>query len=749
MRITMFSRATTGFARHSIAQGVAALLACLVTPVYAGDVDNDDVVIDAPGTPGERWTVRNGGTLTANPGATLGNIIVTTNGSLLTNGATVHATGANVSAIELQNTSAVINNSTVTSENGVGLSLGTGGPSQTGIPQATVNDSTISGAGFGARVSREGTLVLNNSVVTATSGTIGGYNVGVVNFDSTVIANGGSITGANGVWLASGAGGSTSNTVLNGTSIVGLDGAGILIQEQPGLTGGRTANLLIENGTSITGSNGKIIESIGGIDSTIVVDNSQLTGDVTADGTGKLDLTLQNNASITGSLVNVNSLAVNSNGKWALTGDNDVSTVTMDGGLIDIHGTAAQGVWHTLNVENLSGNGTFAMQADLAAGESDKLNLTNGSGAHQLAVTNSGKEGGVERQVLVDQTSGDAQFSLIGDKVDAGVYSYVLNSSEDGGGGQSWYLERTGELSPSTGAVLGIHSALPVAWLGEQSVLRARLGEVRLSEAKNGGAWARTFGNRFNARPAMGGDYGLDQWGVLAGADAVAGANAHGHWLIGGMAGTSTSRLNFDNGSRGSIESHTAGAYATWLGNNGYYVDGVLKYNRFASDLDVRMSNGVHSKGNFVSHGMGGSAEVGRTFVLADDWFVSPYGQIAGMWASGSDFSLDNGMQVKSAGTRSLVGTLGVNFGKTFETSMGTFQPYGKIAVSHEFLRSNAMQVNGIELAQDLSGTRVEVGAGLAAQMEKNLQAYVDVTTSMGKRLDKPWGVNVGVRYRF
>ena len=174
-----------------------------------------------------------------------------------------------------------------------------------------------------------------------------------------------------------------------------------------------------------------------------------------------------------------------------------------------------------------------------------------------------------------------------------------------------------------------------------------------------------------------------------------------------------------------------------------------MKYNRFTSELDVRMSNGAGSKGEFVSHGMGASAEVGRTIVLPDNWFVSPYAQVTGMWATGSDFTLDNGMHVQSGGTRSLIGTVGATVGKTFETSKGTFQPYAKVAVSHEFLRSNTLQVNGIDMAQDISGTRVEVGAGVAAQIEKNLQVYADASYSLGKRLDKPWGVNVGVRYRF
>ncbi|VVE70224.1 putative autotransporter [Pandoraea anapnoica] len=732
-----------------IAQGVAILLACLSVSAQAVNLDDgQEHVLDAPGNPDLTWNVSNGTTLIVNPG-TATNWIRGAEGSHLSlDGVRVHGTIGTNAGVSLENSSAMIRNSEISSERGAGLFVGVAGADVT-PSGVSVHNSTITGAGFGVHVGRAGSVLLKDTHIRATDSITGWASAGVYSRDSEVLIHGGSATGDHGVWLASGIVRDESRAVLNGTHIEGTNGAALLIQADPEIIDGHMVALTIENGTTMTGSNGMLIELRDGVDSTIVIDNSQLTGDIVSDGSATMDLTLQNHASVTGKLINVDSLAVNSNGKWALTADQEMAKITMDGGFIDIHGTADAGTFHTLDVTDLSGNGTFQMQADLKLGGADLLDVESATGEHQLHVRNTGTEGGVNTQLLVEQASGDGTFSLVGDKVDAGVYAYVLKSTGEAGGEQSWYLERTETLTPGTDAAINIHSALPTAWLGEHTVLRQRLGEVRLGEGDGGGAWARVFGSKHNARPAAGLGYSQNQWGVIGGGDAVVARTDAGRWLVGGMFGTSTSQLKFNNGSRGTIESHTLGAYATWLGNNGYYFDGVLKYNRFGSELDVRMSDGVRSKGDFANHGMGLSAEVGRKIEFGNRWFIEPFGQVAGMWANGTDFTLDNGMHATTSSTKSVLGTVGMNFGKTFETAKGTFQPYGKVAVTHEFVRSNSVRVNGIDLQQDISGTRLEVGAGLAAQMAKNLQAYAEGSYSIGKRLDKPWGANVGVRYRF
>ncbi|WP_174994870.1 autotransporter outer membrane beta-barrel domain-containing protein [Pandoraea anhela] len=515
-------------------------------------------------------------------------------------------------------------------------------------------------------------------------------------------------------------------------------------------------SVVLANDTKVNAGNGVILEA--GFDQRylkpfeldVAVDNSKLEGDFKFNTQVDSDLLLTNNAEVTGRIEGVKLLRLEDGGQWRLVEDTTATTVTMADGVIDIHGTATDGQYRTLDIGSLSGEGEFRMQTNLETGESDRLNLTNGdsTGNFRLAVKNVGTEALVPVEGLVYDAGGNAQFAIVGDKVDLGAYSYSLEKQQVDGQ-TVWQLVRDGGTSISTDTVMGVVGATPTVWLGEMTTLRARMGEMRLHEPKDGGVWARTFGNRYNAKPASGQGYRQDQWGVLFGADRAVAQTQNGTWYAGAMAGTSTSNLKFGVGSNGAIESYTVGGYATWIGKNGYYFDGVLKYNRYNAELNARMRDGVMSAGEYSNNGFGASAEFGRRLGFGNGWFVEPYAQVAAMTAGAADFSLDNGMVARSSRTTSIQTSLGATLGKTFETSKGTFQPYVRAAVIQDFAKNNKVTINGNEFNNDLSGTRVEVGAGLAAQMQKNLQAYLDASYSGGKRLDKPWGVNVGVRYTF
>ncbi|MCV5085052.1 autotransporter outer membrane beta-barrel domain-containing protein, partial [Escherichia coli] len=57
--------------------------------------------------------------------------------------------------------------------------------------------------------------------------------------------------------------------------------------------------------------------------------------------------------------------------------------------------------------------------------------------------------------------------------------------------------------------------------------------------------------------------------------------------------GYSHSDIGFDRGGKGNIDSYTLGAYAGWEHQNGAYVDGVVKVDRFANTIHCKMSNGA------------------------------------------------------------------------------------------------------------------------------------------------------------
>jgi outer membrane autotransporter protein len=107
-----------------------------------------------------------------------------------------------------------------------------------------------------------------------------------------------------------------------------------------------------------------------------------------------------------------------------------------------------------------------------------------------------------------------------------------------------------------------------------------------------------------------------------------------GQWLLGVMAGHSTSDLDLHYGTSGTIKSYYLGTYLTWMDEtSGYYVDSTLKLNRFRNEAKVGMSDGQRSKGDYDNNGLGGSVEVGRHIKLDDGYFIEPFTQCP-LWRS-------------------------------------------------------------------------------------------------------------------
>jgi len=486
-----------------------------------------------------------------------------------------------------------------------------------------------------------------------------------------------------------------------------------------------------------------LLEVAGTGKSNFLVDNSRLTGNLVADETSTLNLTLQNNAQLTGDIINSDTLAINSGARWQMVGDGVVNNLSLNGGAVNF----APDEFHTLSLSELSGNGTFGMRVDLDNGVGDLLKVSGkSSGNFGLNITNTGVEAvspELEPLKVVDTEGGDAQFHLLGGKVDLGAYSYLLEQQ-----GDDWFIVGDGKtISPSTQSVLALFNVAPTIWMSELATLRSRMGEVRGSG--EGGSWMRGYGNRFNASTDSGVNYRQQQQGFSLGADAPI-AVSNGQLLVGVMGGYSKSDLDLSRGTSGTVNSYYVGAYTTWLSEEGYYLDGVLKFNRFRNKSSVAMSDATKAKGNYRNGGIGGSVEFGKHIKLADDYFLEPFAQMSSVVIQGSDYTLDNGLQAKNNRTQSVLGKVGTTAGRSIALKDGgLLQPYVRVAIAQEFSRSNDVKVNETRFSNDQFGSRAELGAGVAVSLSKRLQVHADFDYMKGKHVEQPWGANVGLRFAF
>jgi outer membrane autotransporter protein len=690
-----------------------------------------------PSTRVDDYLVRNNSRLTAND-ATTHQIVLFANSTVVLNGTLVTAQGTS-SGVDLSASDATITKSKVTSSR-TGLLLV---QSSAGASTARVSDSEISGDLIGASLSRDSRLTLEtNTKIIGTNAN----SVGVLSFGGAVSATDSSITGGrNGISLfAAGAVPAGNSFVLNNTQVEGLNGSAVLV-DRLNQTNDEQMNIDVNNGSTLKGGNGTVLEVISGASVNFKADNSRLIGDVVVASGSSADVLLNNSATLTGRLENVRSLSVNNDARWVMVGDGVVGKLDLNGGGVQY---GNPGEYFKLSVGELSGNGTFYMHNDFSTGQVDTLAVTGtASGSHKVSLDSSGSEPVTSQATpVVHIAAGDAQFELLNGPVEQGAFSYDLVKV----GNNDWYLNSaTRTISPGTQSVMALFNAAPTVWYGELSTLRGRMGEVRMDPGKAGG-WIRAYGNKFNVSESAGVAYKQNQQGLSFGADAPL-PLGDGQWLVGVLAGYSQSDLDMSRGTSGEVDSYYLGAYTTWLDAvRGYYFDGLVKFNRFQNESDVQLSDGKKSKGDYHNNGVGASLEFGRHIKLADDYFVEPYAQLSGVIIDGAKYDLDNGLAADGDRAHSLLGKVGATVGRNFTWAEGkTLQPYLRAAYVHEFADNSDVKVNDNRFSTDLSGSRGELGAGVALAMTDKVSMHVEADYSNGNKIEQPWGFNVGARYRW
>lgn len=737
-----------------------ALVSLVVPYVSAADLVGTSQTVSAPGLT-ESWRLSQGATLTVDGMSTF-EISAIGGSAVNLVGATVNGIGGRA-GVELTNSTANISGSTINS-NRLGLQVGHVNGTATGST-ATVTSSTISGETGGARVTAFSTLGLSDTTLEGTGATSSGLsilngNVSATNHSHIIGGQDGVVIGLERADVQPG------KLMLDNSSVEGQTGSAIVV-DYAGATSAAT-EVDVLNGSTLKGGNGTILEVAGAASVNMNVGNSALEGNVQVDGNSTANLNfkqgsltgdviaesgstanvqLQQGSLLTGRMENVATVGIDHQSEWNMTGNSQVGNLNMmDGGTVRF---GAEDAYYQLDVTNLSGNGLFIMGTHFTTGQTDVLNVTGtATGDHQLLITSSGVDPASGQPITVVHTQGgDARFSLanIDGAVDLGTYSYGL--SQDAAG-KDWFLDPSKRsVSPSTRVVSALFGAPITVLSGEDAMLRTRMGEVRFNTDKSG-AWSRAYGNKYNVGGAFGDGYRQTQQGFALGVDTPFG---EGPLLLGVMAGYSQSDLTLSHGSSGTVDSYYLGSYLTWLDAvSGYYFDGTVKLNRFENKADVAMSDGTKAKGDYGNTGVSGSVEFGRNIKLDDGYYIEPFTRWSTAVIQGKDYDLDNGMQAKGDSTWSFVGKAGLTAGRDIPMANGgTLQPYVRAALAREFSKGNEYKVNDTAFSHNLSGSRVEVGAGVAMKLTDRWSAHAEVEYMNGKNIEMPIGGTVGVQLKW
>lgn len=509
-------------------------------------------------------------------------------------------------------------------------------------------------------------------------------------------------------------------------------------------------------------------------------------------GNYQLTINASDNSQLSGAILNnlkyQTTGAINANlndSQWNFNKSSQLNNLALSNSDVTFDPTSE---FKTLTIKgDLSGSGNFTLNTDLASQQGDKI-VVNGtdSGAFGLRVQDSGKTPNAANGsvTLVETQTGTAQFILLGrDYVDAGAYRYRLQKS-----GNNWVLSnRSGEnsttnnsnndsgnnlvnnntnqtasnngsqtngnsgtnannanngagtntgsatdqveLSGQSNALVSLRQAQLLLVEDNLAGLHQRLGELKKSE--QGNVWVRNSNHRNKlgslsvAENAKTSGFKQRVNSTQVGADFAATESIR----VGGFVGNARSNVNFEGeyGS-GKVRSQTVGLYGTYLADNGFYLDNVVKYERVKSESN--------RTGERKYNGYTLSSEIGRIHTLGS-WTITPQLQAAWTKLSGQD---------DEERLTALTARAGVRVANHLNLGEWQLQPYAEVNGITTKTNSNAVQVDGCRFDVAESRGRIQTALGVNAALGQH-RVGLEGSVTNGKHLDQPYQIQAVYRY--
>ena len=518
------------------------------------------------------------------------------------------------------------------------------------------------------------------------------------------------------------------------------------------LTGKHIIETDLENGShALWAKNGGVITADG---------TMNILGGIYAGNAGKINMTMQDGSYMKGYSgiddVQTDELHVEmKNAYWDLhKQDSELSSLKMAAGAT-IDYTKESGPLN-LYAHDISGNGTFVMKTDIVGGNGDLLITDTSDGNHKLKVMDQGSApttGDEDPLTLVKTGDGNAEFTLTGkdNLVDIGAWQYGLRRAL--GNNNHWELFTTKKPSPPASAAVNTFMGGYLLAYAETQTLMQRLGDLRDTD-HDSGYWFRFHGGKMesNSRSFVR-DFDMKYGGAQVGYDRKIKNSWKGDTYVGGYFGYSKgdldySILNGGSGGSGSVDSKTIGLYGTYIADDGFYVDAVIKYMWMKNDFDVLDSDGDHVTGDDLSTGgMGFSLELGKRFRFTknekgDNWYIEPQAQLSYTRQDGGYFNASNGLRIGVDSFNSMLGRLGMLAG--YETAKTNV--YAKVSYVKEFDGDVNIIANNVSIPESFGDSWWEYGLGFTTRLNDRNSIYMSLERSSGGKFTEPWKVYAGWR---
>ena len=447
---------------------------------------------------------------------------------------------------------------------------------------------------------------------------------------------------------------------------------------------------------------------------TLVGKQNRIFGDVVASHHGAMNF-VSGNTSITGEVL------VDADSVMSL----EMASVELD-----------EGSTMTINGSLQSTEGQIILN-DATAGTVSIASLTDGSSLEAVASGSLNDKLGGDLNAFNDAitiTQGAEGTTLVmKEGLVAGEKTAQL--TEEGKIDETTVTEKTNSVMESS---LEMAASMPLAMNRIlTNDVRKRMGDLRASNGTHG-AWARYDGGKLSGENGLDSEFHTIQVGI----DTVASADAP---RVGVAFAYTDGDMDYVRNSS-DMQAYSLAGYATWMADNGMFLDTVVRMSKFDNDLTVD----GRLKGQMDSLAVGVSAEGGWRFDLTDMFYVEPQAEVAYTYINGDDFTLGEA-SYKVEGLDSLTGRLGFASGITCPNNKGDV--YLRASVVHEFLGDSKITgtASGSTGIVEIDGkdTWVEYGLGANFNLTDTTYFWADVERTSGSYLDEDWRATVGVRHAF
>lgn len=157
------------------------------------------------------------------------------------------------------------------------------------------------------------------------------------------------------------------------------------------------------------------------------------------------------------------------------------------------------------------------------------------------------------------------------------------------------------------------------------------------------------------------------------------------------------------------------------------------------------MTSGSRASGHYSQNGLAASLSGGYRIAVTDNAWIAPVVDVSGSSASGTQYSLSNGMMADVKSVRSLTTEAGMEAGYRF----ASVTSWVKATVGREHVSNNQVLVNSDLFTSDASGAFGTVQGGISGDISEKVRLSVDVKYRKGSHTESPVTANLGLSFAF